>query len=394
MNTQPSAGQVPNAAPPGEQWSWCLLMSWMDISSCEAELRYDPSANFTQLRPQDIFDTYYRYATDATPAASFWPVFFTAWNETLIPPAVLAAPTGYAQRVVVGLAVGLGAPLALALAAMLALLLLAPRRATAASGAGAGLPHGSRKHDVFLSYRRAEMQVADAVHDKLAMAGLRVFYDRSGAMAGQPFEQELFTAIREAPVFAPIVTLTDVQRLAAHDAAAADYTLAEIIVALHFSRTDRVRLIFPLLVGEWCEGPASTGGGGRDYLFANAAFKTARDALPAVVPTATLALVASMFKAAGGGETLDAALTTATVRSLILGAEGMHASKAPAGAAEAAAAGEVAVAVGAQEGGAWLRGILKMDAVFLYGPDEQSGLVLRHRYAESMVAALKADARK
>jgi hypothetical protein len=387
-----------------------MLMDFFEISSCSAVLRWDPSANGTQVRPQDIWDTYYRYATDTTPQAATWTLFFAAWNATAPPtPAPPAPATRVDEPVVVGLAVGLGAPLALALAALVLLLLLRG----CAPGAGAGRPGGwrpdaSRAHDVFLSYRRTELQMADAVHDKLALAGLRVFYDRSGAMAGRPFEQELFRAIRDAPVFAPLITLADVQRWAAHDAAGApDFTLAEIVIALHFSRSGRVRLIFPLLVGEAVERPVTAGGGERDYLFSNAGFKAARDALPAVVPTATLALVAAMFKAAGGGEALDPALAAATVRSLILGAgaAGMHA-KAPAGAGDsdatsAAATGaeaeETHVAVSVPEGGggaSWLRGILEMDAVFLYGPDEQSGLVLRHRYAENMVAALKDDGQR
>jgi hypothetical protein len=398
MNTQPDATQTPTAAPAGQQWTWCMMLNAYEPFSCSAELRWDPSANFTQVRPQDIFDMYYRYQTPTTPQAGSWGLFFDAWKNVTTPPGPPPlAPARASEDTVVGLTVGLGAPLALALAALAALLLLG---GCVRAGAGAGRParpgaawrpDASRAHDVFLSYRRTELQTADAVHDKLALAGLRVFYDRSGAMAGRPFEQELFRAIRDAPVFAPLITLADVQRWAAHAAdAPPDFTLAEVIVALHFSRAGRVRLIFPLLVGEAVERPAAVGGGERDYLFANPLFKAARDALPAVVPAATLALVAAMFAAEGGGAALDAALATATVRDLILGAEGMHAAEAPAGAAEARSTELVSVSV--QGAGAAVRGILEMDAVFLYGPDEQSGLVLRHRYAEAMVAALS-DAR-
>jgi hypothetical protein len=385
MNTQPTATDTPTAAPAGQHWTWCIMMDFYEIASCKAVLRMDPSANFTQARPQDIWDTYYRYATDATPQAGSWTLFFSNWADMTTPPPSPAA--GVDVPTVVGLSVGLGAPLALALVALMLMLLLG--RCALRSGAGAGRPAAprpdlSRKHDVFLSYRRTELQMADAVHDKLALAGLRVFYDRSGAMAGRLFEQELFVAIRDAPVFAPVITLADVLRWAAHDAATPDFTLAEIVVALHFARAGRVQLVFPLLVGEAIERPDAAGGGERDYLFSNAQFKAARDALPAVIPAATLTLVASMFEAVGAGQTLDPALAAATVRDLILGAApGTHA-KAPAGAEEEH------VSVSVTEGGAsWLRGILEMDAVFLYGPDEQSGLVLRHRYAESMVAALK-----
>ena len=219
-------------------------------------------------------------------------------------------------------------------------------------------------------------------------------------MAGRPFEQELFVAIRDTPVFASVITMEDVQRWAEHDVSAADFTLAEIIIALHFARTGRVRLIFPLLVGEPVAGTTGAAKGERDYLFSNAQFKTARAALPAVVPTATLALVTTMFKQVGGGDVLSPELASATVRDLILGPSagmpggGMHA-KAPAGAGESAAAGrrqDELVAISVQDGASRLRGILEMDAVFLYGPDEQAGLVLRYRYAGSIIAALADDA--
>ena len=404
MNAQPTAQQTPNPAPPGQQWTWCMLLSWYEISSCSAELRWDPSANFTQVRPQDIFDTYYKQATISTPQAGSWNLFYDAWAaataQNVTANATVAA-AGYKLPVVVGLSVGLGAPLALAFAALALLLLLLLRRRLPGVGAGRSRewqPDPSRKHDVFLSYRRKELAVADQVHDKLTLAGLRVFYDRGGAMAGRPFEQELFRAVRDAPVFASVITLNDVQRWAEHDAAAVDFTLAEIVIALHFARAGRVRLIFPLLVGEPL-GAASKGE--REHLFSNAQFKTARAALPAVVPTATIAQVVAMFKTMGNGEVLSPELAKATVRDLILGPSasgGMHA-KAPAGAGEgpSAAAGSrqdelVAISVQDEGSAARLRGILEMDAVFLYGPDEQAGLVLRYRYAGSIIASLTDDA--
>ena len=296
-----------------------------------------------------------------------------------------------------GLAVGLGAPLALSLAA-LALLLsrytLTPRRP------GRWRAAARRRHDVFLSYRRADLSITDAVHDKLVLTGLRVFHDRSGAMAGRPFEHALFCAIRDAPVFAPIVTLTMLRGLAAHRADVVDFMLAEIILALHFLRSGRVRLIFPLLVGEWCERSAASGGGERDCLPFNPEFAAARDALPAVVPVATLALVATMFKASGSGETLDAALQAATVRELVAGASASR--RAPDMDTAAAAvvgddAARDAARHGAQqqpaEGAAGMSsrvcGLLEQDAVMLQGPDEQAGLVLRHRYAQRILDALQ-----
>ena len=320
---------------------------------------------------------------NATSAAFSWSAP-PAPSSALAPGCRSAPPRGG----VVGLAVGLGAPLAGALAALSALLwccTLTRRRRRHWPGA--------RKHDVFVSYRRADLAVADQVHDKLTLTGLRVFYDRGGAMAGRPFEQELFRAVRDAPVFAPLVTLEVVKALVAHSADAVDFVLAELLIALHFARTGRVRLIFPLLVGEWCKGTDASGGGERDCLPFNPHFKAARDALPAVVPAATVALVEAMFSACGGGEALCPQLATATVRTLILGASAAAAAPADASGEGAGAAREHQAVpyAGAQSpprGGA-ICGLLEHTTVLLHGPDEQAGLVLRYRYAQRMSEALQ-----
>jgi hypothetical protein len=261
---------------------------------------------------------------------------------------------GFGTAVVVGLAVGLGGALVLAAAAVLLRRYeLAPRACTP------GGERGAAGHDVFMSYRRVDLAVADAVHDKLVLAGLRVFYDRGGQMAGKPFEQELFRAIHDAPCFAPIITLEMMRVLASHRGDTVDYVLAELLVAMHYARAGRVQLIFPLLVGEWTKGSAASGGGERDYMPANPTFLQLRESVPAVVPAATLALVNSLFAAAGEGETLDADLAAATVRELILG-----------------------------RGDEALVGVLEMTGCALSGPEEQAGLVLRHRYADRILLAL------
>ena len=395
MNTQPTAVQTPDPAPNGQQWAWCLLLSNFTISTCTAELRFDPSANNTQVRPSDIWDFYARYATNSTPQAGSWTNFYANWNKWLPQNATAnGTDTGYKLPVVVGLSVGLGAPLALALAVLLLVLLLLLRGRLPGAGRAQWRPDPRRKLDVFLSYRRKELQIADQVHDKLKLAGLRVFFDRSGAMAGQPFERELFNAIREAPVFAPVITLADAQRWVAHDVTAADYMLAEVMLALHFSRTGRVRLIFPLLVGESVAAGSSGTGGERDHLFSNAQFKAARAALPAAVPTATLEMVAAMLNASGNGEVLHPTLASATVKDLILGATGgMHGGSMHAEAPDGSSTRGDLVNISVQDGSsASLRGLFEMDAVFLYGPEEQSGLVLRYRYVESILTALKDNA--
>ena len=88
----------------------------------------------------------------------------------------------------------------------------------------------------------------------------------------------------------------------------------------------------------------------------------------------------SMFASVeGAGEGLDPVLQKATVRDIIVGSlSKTGATQAPAGAAAASK----------DPSPNTVRGMLEMDAVLLYGPDEQAGLVLRHRYAESCLTAL------
>ena len=102
----------------------------------------------------------------------------------------------------------------------------------------------------------------------------------------------------------------------------------------------------------------------RDYLPGNAQFQHLCAQLPAVVPAATLALAASMLADERCGETLDACFEGATVRDILLGTTTAHGARA-------------------------FTGLLQIHGVALDGPQEQEELVLRHRYAESMLAVLR-----
>ena len=378
---QVSVTATPVTASPGVDLSFVVAHLLETLASVEAQALLLPQLHATGY-------------TNASAATFSWPDAPPAPGSALAPGCTAAVPHG----ALVGVAAGLGAPLALTLAALGALLACCKltRRSSRRQRAA------SRKHDVFVSYRRADVPLADQVHDKLTLAGLRVFYDRGGAMAGRPFEQELFRAVRDAPVFAPMVTLEVMKGLAAHCPAAVDFVLAELLIAMHFARTGRVRLIFPLLVGEWCKGTDVSGGGERDCLPFNAHFKAARDALPQVVPTATVAMVQAMFNASGDGEALRPELATATVRRLILGAAAAAPSDA-AGSGDAEGAGAVreqemaplrldsagALASAPRPAGGAICGLLEHTTVVLHGPDEQAGLVLRYRYAQRISEALQ-----
>jgi len=220
-----------------------------------------------------------------------------------------------------------------------------------------------RLHDVVISFCRPDLKIADSVHNVLQLAGLRVFYERSGGMVERPFQKERMTPVRDAPLLAVVVSLESLCLWAAHRPDKPDYALAEFVLASHLMRRGVVRRIFPLLVGAWQER-ASGGGGVRDYLPGNAQFQHLCAQLPAVVPAATLALAASMLADERCGETLDACFEGATVRDILLGTT-------RAGGARA------------------FTGLLQIHGVALDGPQEQEELVLRHRYAESMLAVLR-----
>ena len=234
----------------------------------------------------------------------------------------------------------------------------------------------TRPHDVFISYRRQDLPIADSVHDKLTLAGLRVFYDRDGSMAGRPFESELMKAVRGAPLFAVIVSLDSLRLWATHRPEKLDYTLAECVLASHLMRQGVVLRIVPLLVGAWRERPS--GGGERDYRPGNAQYQELCAQLPDVVPTATLQLAASMLADEHRGEKLDACFEGATVRDILLGPIKADGAKA-----------DLDAHGGGSTASSSFLGLLQIQGVALDGPDEQAGLVLRHRYAENMVKVLR-----
>jgi hypothetical protein len=55
---------------------------------------------------------------------------------------------------------------------------------------------------------------------------------------------------------------------ALHKATDVDYLLVELLIAMHYARRGTVRVLYPLLVGEWREDAASAGGGERDIQLA------------------------------------------------------------------------------------------------------------------------------
>ena len=181
-------------------------------------------------------------------------------------------------------------------------------------------------HDVFVSYRRTDADLADAVRDNLLLSGLRVWYDRGGAMAGRPFEDELFKAVRDAPALSIIITVGCVQSWAyGHDPRRVDFVLAELVMALHFQLTacHRGRHIFPLLVGPWSARAGEPTVGEREWMLSSPQYQQAiaelaRVDLPPVVPAATLDFASTLILRGSGGK-LHPALREVTMQQLMVG---------------------------------------------------------------------------
>jgi hypothetical protein len=199
---------------------------------------------------------------------------------------------------------------------------------------------------VCLSCRHVDWRLADALHDKLRLAGLDTLFRRDDAhaprsgssccaeeppQAAPPADEpaaELVRAVRSAPVFAPIISLHSLARMAAAAGAdaGADVPLAECLAALCCRDADmarRVRLVHPLLAPAALT-PSVCGSMPRMYwcsLAEDAAYAAALAALPNEVPVATVALVDASFRAALG-RPLPARFASLTVRQILLGRKG------------------------------------------------------------------------
>ena len=268
-----------------------------------------------------------------------------------------AADVQHWRSAAIGLAAALAAVVALLLAHVARRLL---RGQTPAGRRGGGMPDKVGAMDVFLSYRRHDVALADAVFDQLSLAGLRVFFDRAGDMAGRPFEEALYEALRNAAVTSVMVTLEGLRPCVHVHDSRPDFWLAEVLLALHFTRQRPGHNVCLLLFGV----PVPGDSGERRYLLSDPGFLALVDALPNIVPTATLALVSRMLASDAGG-VLDPALQGITVRQLMLGRPATDASTAP------------------------FRGLLALGAVPIHGPEDHMGLLLRHRYAVQVQQAVR-----
>ena len=226
--------------------------------------------------------------------------------------------------------------------------------------------------DVFLSYRRLDALVVDSFADKAKLCGMRVFHDRSGAMAGHAFESELFQAVKSSVAFTPVITLAAIRGFGAAGlpSAPVDWMLVECLMALHFKVTEgRKRLIYPLVVGTTAEvSKEATGQQGVGLtqvwqpLLHTPAYKEAVTELPDTVPLATLTLVDAICRRELGVP-LASPLAGATVRQLLLGSSSTDAEQ-------------------------HLPGLLGYDACILEGPVLMLDAVDRGRYVPFVMAQL------
>ena len=148
-------------------------------------------------------------------------------------------------------------------------------------------------------------------------------------MAGRPFDVELLAAVRSARAFAPVVTLSSLQRLAGAAAAgaAADTSLAEWLAALYFRDAEElprprpVRIIHPLLVGQ-LEAPPTRERAHSHWLSLrdDPAYAAALAALPDAVPAATVAMLDAALRRTAGAQ-LPPRFAALTVRQIVCGCD-------------------------------------------------------------------------
>ena len=62
--------------------------------------------------------------------------------------------------------------------------------------------------DVFISYSRADADVAAMLYESLTRRGIRAWYDRQSLSYGSDFMNEIARGIKEAKLFVPIITQT------------------------------------------------------------------------------------------------------------------------------------------------------------------------------------------
>ena len=111
---------------------------------------------------------------------------------------------------------------------------------------------------MFLSYRRCDIGVVERLANKLRLAGISVFLDRLGFMAGTPFATSLVKELSRCSVFIAVITPTVLNQLTAptppEEAGHVDWLLVEYVLASHFQAAGlaaghRQLTILPLLVG-------------------------------------------------------------------------------------------------------------------------------------------------
>ena len=297
---------------------------------------------------------------------------------TSSPVAQSSADVAASTSLALGLGLGLGGGLVLCLLAaarfVFKLYSKAPRRSSS-SQHRAPPPN---LYDVFISYRRVDHRIMEAITDKLKLAGLRVFVDRAGEMAGKPFQTEIFQAMRSSTVIVPLLTNEVMRTLSSREPGTwetkVDFLIVEYLFALHLLYTEGVARLYPLLIGdeffnsqtqrlEW------------DNLLRNESFKNRLAALPDVVPRASLACAYSVILESqpAGPLTLPQELT---VRDIVCGRKAQALPVAPSGGEADAAA--------AQTKDPLVHGILSMDAFPLACPQEDLDLYIRAQFVENL----------
>jgi hypothetical protein len=235
-----------------------------------------------------------------------------------------------------------------------------------------------RQYDVFLSYRRVDHRIMETITDKLKLAGLSVFVDRAGDMAGLPFKTEIFQAMKSSAVVVPLITSEVMRTLSSCEPAVwdtkIDFLIVEFLFALHLLSTGAIARVYPLLVGDEFQSSQSH----RiewDNLLRNANFKKHLAALPDVIPRASLACAYSVISSVAGEAPYNLP-PDSTVRDVVCGKTARFVPAAP-GKDEEHGADQ-------HPHRHLMDGILSMDAFTLACPLEDLDLYIRGQFVANL----------
>jgi hypothetical protein len=190
------------------------------------------------------------------------------------------------------------------------------------------------RYDVFISYRWGtyDSVFVEKTFDMFTnfsiaaeMRAVEVFLDRKRLQDGRLFKLDFAAALTHSLIALPVVSVDALKRMADHTPDAVDNVLLEWIMILQCYKAGRLLKVFPVLFGTRVSGLQVSGQQQRADAAAIAASaeptvtdffaEAAKDLLPKIVPTATLAQAAELL--AANGVTPSDSMWEYTVHSIV-----------------------------------------------------------------------------